>query len=1207
MNQQQLRAQIVIGGKADASMLTIGKMFDQWGDQLLNLGTYINPYSQQLINLGKESVTSFASYEDVLLKIKSVGEMTSKEMEAIDKAARHAGATSRYTAQDAGEAALILTQVGLDYKETIELLPDILRGAQAGDISIASATDYIYSSLKNMGLGIEYADTLIDQMAKTASVGSSDFDGLGQSITRMGSAVNLVKGGSSEVLTILSAMSEFGEDMRGSEGGTALRNFMMSLVAPAGGRNEVEAFLGSIGSSVEELDEIMEDVDLSSAAKAIKELGIDIYDSKGKLRDGVDIIKSLRDSVEGLTEEQQLKTLGQIFGKRTISTAMNLIKPTDEQWSTLQSDIENSEGYAKFMADTQESGLGGALRVLESQLDEFKLAIGDTLAESVKIVAGAIGDIAGYFSGLDETTKQNWVIVMGAIAGAGPAMLALGAGLKFMAFLTTPGGAVLGTLIALAAVAGVLKNIADAKFSDSFGQMELDMEALRPHIETINSVFGDASGKIDAFSTALATAQDNYETASTTFSTDLLTAMLTGASLSQEDIVSLGNLGGQMVQATLDGIGARQSLSSSMLDALFNGSEESEAGEKESLLGAQSSYFEGLYEEARAVGENLRRAMTEALKDGEIDANDREAIMAQVARLNAIQAAIADEQRKVEQKKLLHKAQNISLESLNTFTQEVHDEQERALAESRDAYSTLRAEADVGYDRRYEEATTQYERDQVTQERERGLAALDREQSQKEARIKTDDAALIAMAWRDAIKGGEFGAIFEDMLGFAEQTLASGGTWMDIGDYVKENGKDGIFGLLQQLELADSKLGGFEQLLEMVNMLNESGMEVPPSLAAFADIYNALVAGSSAFNYGTVFGNDQFEVIGSERMMSPDVFTQATRQEQAAYIAELSSPYTQEFTEKYGMTPEQAFGDGYDRAMNAGTGTDGSITDNAALMAWASEEYKAGNKIDSDTVTAIQEALLGGGYELEKFGADGKFGLETFEAIMRYLEDNPPEPSELERSAGATSATETAPPATTSPQTPTVSPGTSPVTEGVKALDGSEITTKVGADTTPAETSIKGLDGKSTMVRLTGDDSAIREMLQSGYSAKVRLSEGGKPGTPMDEYAEGGRATEASIFGEGSTAEWAIPEAHTNRTRELLQSAAAASGFDWSEMIGRTGGLNANPFPNSTVLVYAPVIHAKDATDVEAKLNQDKERFDRWWEEKQRFERRRQY
>ena len=96
--------------------------------------------------------------------------------------------------------------------------------------------------------------------------------------------------------------------------------------------------------------------------------------------------------------------------------------------------------------------------------------------------------------------------------------------------------------------------------------------------------------------------------------------------------------------------------------------------------------------------------------------------------------------------------------------------------------------------------------------------------------------------------------------------------------------------------------------------------------------------------------------------------------------------------------------------------------------------------------------------------------------------------------------------------------------------------------------------------------------------------------SPKAMYAEGGRATEASVFGEDG-AEWAIPEEHSARTADLLNAARAASGFTWSDLIGRYGGLNGDAGHAPVTVNYAPVINAADAAGVDAALIRDKERL----------------
>ena len=95
-------------------------------------------------------------------------------------------------------------------------------------------------------------------------------------------------------------------------------------------------------------------------------------------------------------------------------------------------------------------------------------------------------------------------------------------------------------------------------------------------------------------------------------------------------------------------------------------------------------------------------------------------------------------------------------------------------------------------------------------------------------------------------------------------------------------------------------------------------------------------------------------------------------------------------------------------------------------------------------------------------------------------------------------------------------------------------------------------------------------------------------------YAEGGRASEASIFGEAGP-EWAIPEEHSNRTAMLLNEARAASGFTWAELLARSGGLNADANRTPTTVIYSPTINAGDASGVEEALMRDKALLEKWW------------
>lgn len=139
------------------------------------------------------------------------------------------------------------------------------------------------------------------------------------------------------------------------------------------------------------------------------------------------------------------------------------------------------------------------------------------------------------------------------------------------------------------------------------------------------------------------------------------------------------------------------------------------------------------------------------------------------------------------------------------------------------------------------------------------------------------------------------------------------------------------------------------------------------------------------------------------------------------------------------------------------------------------------------------------------------------------------------------------------------------------------------------EQEIAGIDGKVTFESdFTGIKSEDAPILEGIVRYKpIFMPANGA--TYVPGFANGGRADTPSIFGEAG-AEWAIPESHDARTAELLNAARAASGFTWSELIARNGGLNGGG-GSVTIQNYAPVIHARDAAGVGAALEADKERL----------------
>ena len=156
----------------------------------------------------------------------------------------------------------------------------------------------------------------------------------------------------------------------------------------------------------------------------------------------------------------------------------------------------------------------------------------------------------------------------------------------------------------------------------------------------------------------------------------------------------------------------------------------------------------------------------------------------------------------------------------------------------------------------------------------------------------------------------------------------------------------------------------------------------------------------------------------------------------------------------------------------------------------------------------------------------------------------------------------------------------------IQAEDLKTLTEYVKGDAGDLHISIMDEDGQLLTENVTGDASQLESVINKYQHKTITVFLHGMP-----LFAEGGRASEPSIFGEDG-AEWAIPEEHSTRTANLLNAAREASGFTWGELLEKSGGFKADGGEvNVNISSYAPVINANDAAGVADELRKDKLRL----------------
>ena len=701
------------------------------------------------------------------------------------------------------------------------------------------------------------------------------------------------------------------------------------------------------------------------------------------------------------------------------------------------------------------------------------------------------------------------------------------------------------------------------------------MEALAKHIDGLKTKYDEEAKALDSWTQSVAQAQSTYEKLTTEFSETLMTDTLTGKQLTDREKEDLEAYGQGIGDALVEGLNKAQARDLTFLDMLIGNAESVEESDG-IALGAEliNARYGRLLEEAGALGEALRQQMADAMADGIITEEERDEIVNNtIEAMNQIQAQIdarMDAQRRWE---AIGRAQNVSWDSMSGYLEYMEKSLDERLAAVDERYAGEYGQVMAAFDDALKTGkplevngemitVTEADRDKVAQ------PILDAWERAKQAEYD--------------LYGKEAATAFTALM----HDSGAAGAWDFLND-ANANGKPDY----DAFDWSDFKTADLERLDEQFRVLQEvSGAAlkfVPESSKYYEEIAGLLGQAAKAQEmleheiesrslqatqtpvgmdeYGrTLSGADYYDTLDSL-----DELEQIKRNLNSAIEAKGWQNASGEIADWF------AVNDRMDALEDQGTQFE---TLEREESAWWNDYYtgttqmaklrKELDAVEQEIARTEERISSKGDYrdwwytfsngqlrdEIKLTGVDGSGGLYARrESLTSQI-------AELETTA----------------------------TGGTEAVSAAVEEMQAAADAS---------GGVDVGIRANGGYEAMSEQLalmqaEADRGVRVRVfTLGGAGKVTAETYAEGGRATEPSIFAEGDTAEWAIPEAHTERTRQLLIQAAKASGFDWDELLSARGGLNGDAQNVTVNTTYAPTINAGDASGVDNVLNGDKARF----------------
>lgn len=244
-------------------------------------------------------------------ELNTAGSEAALTFETLSAFAQEMGSTTAFSASEAADALNYMALAGYDAETSMEMLPNVLNLAAAGGIGLAEASDMVTDASSALGLSLDETALLVDKMAKASSKSNTSVQQLGDAILTVGGTAKNLAGGTTELSAALGILADNG--IKGSEGGTALRNIILSLAAPT-----------------------------DNAYAKMKQLGLEVYDAAGKMRPLEDIFTDLNGTLSEMTQGEQTEALSVLFNKVDLKSANALLATNAERWAELSDAIDGA-------------------------------------------------------------------------------------------------------------------------------------------------------------------------------------------------------------------------------------------------------------------------------------------------------------------------------------------------------------------------------------------------------------------------------------------------------------------------------------------------------------------------------------------------------------------------------------------------------------------------------------------------------------------------------------------------------------------------------------------------------------------------------------------------------------------------------------------------------------------------------------------------
>lgn len=303
------------------SLLSLNKIKTVLAGVFVTIGAMI---TGQIIGGLRDAISTIIEFEKKNSTLAAILGTTKKSIKDLTDEARRLGATTSYTAAQVTELQIELAKLGF-FKEDIKAMtPSVLKFAKAVDTDLASAATLAGATLRIFNLDAEDTERALSTMAIGTTSSALSFEYLNSAMSTVGPVANSFGFTIEETTSLLGALANSGFDA--SSAATATRNILLNLADSSG------KLALALGGPVNNLDDLVkglkklnsEGIDLNKALELTDKRSVAAFNT---FLNGTDTVLALYDAVTGA--EDAFNAMSEEMGDN-VQGALNRLSSTIE-------------------------------------------------------------------------------------------------------------------------------------------------------------------------------------------------------------------------------------------------------------------------------------------------------------------------------------------------------------------------------------------------------------------------------------------------------------------------------------------------------------------------------------------------------------------------------------------------------------------------------------------------------------------------------------------------------------------------------------------------------------------------------------------------------------------------------------------------------------------------------------------------------------